>query len=41
MLDPVITYGPAHLAEHDRAAALDAVAESFTAIAAEHRLIAG
>ncbi|WP_344597928.1 NAD(P)H-dependent oxidoreductase [Actinomadura vinacea] len=35
VLDPVITYGPAHLAQRDRANALDAVRESFALIAAE------
>lgn len=35
VLAPVITYGPARLADHDRAAALDAVRESFALIAAE------
>lgn len=39
VLDPVITYGPARLDERERAAALDAVRESLTAIAAESQPI--
>lgn len=35
VLDPVVTYGPAHLAEQERAAALDAVRERFMLVAAE------
>jgi NAD(P)H dehydrogenase (quinone) len=32
-LSPVITYAPAHLGEHERLAALDAVRSSFRLIA--------
>ncbi|MEU3460815.1 NAD(P)H-dependent oxidoreductase [Streptomyces sp. NPDC006733] len=35
VLDPVITYGPAHLTGQERAAALDAVAQSVARAAAE------
>jgi NAD(P)H dehydrogenase (quinone) len=41
VLSPVITYGPAHLGDHQRAAALDAVRASFTEMGdrllADHR----
>ncbi|MEV4002401.1 NAD(P)H-dependent oxidoreductase [Actinomadura sp. NPDC049753] len=35
VLDPVVTYGPAHMTDQERAAALEAVRESVTLIAAE------
>lgn len=38
VLDPVITYGPAHLTDGERAAALDAVRESVARIAADSAL---
>ncbi|MEP9382489.1 NAD(P)H-dependent oxidoreductase [Nocardioides sp. KR10-350] len=34
VLDPVVTYGPAHLSDHERAAALNSVRESVALIAA-------
>ena len=37
VLDPVITYGPAHMADQERAAALEMVKESITRIAAGPR----
>lgn len=40
VLDPVVTYGPAHMDDESRAAALDAVRESFDHIAARQDLVA-
>ncbi|WP_141579206.1 NAD(P)H-dependent oxidoreductase [Actinomadura sp. WMMA1423] len=37
VLDPVVTYGPAHMTEEERAAALEAVRESVTLVAADPR----
>ncbi|MEV0661447.1 NAD(P)H-dependent oxidoreductase [Actinomadura luteofluorescens] len=37
VLDPVITYGPAHMADQERAAALETVKESITRVAADPR----
>ncbi|MYS40754.1 flavodoxin family protein [Streptomyces sp. SID89] len=39
VLAPVITYGPAHLTEQERAAALDAVRESVALVAADPRAV--
>ncbi|MGF1236747.1 NAD(P)H-dependent oxidoreductase [Streptomyces sp. 2-6] len=39
VLAPVITYGPAHLTEQERAAALDAVRESVALVAAAPRAV--
>ncbi|MEU2878439.1 NAD(P)H-dependent oxidoreductase, partial [Streptomyces sp. NPDC007070] len=39
VLAPVITYGPAHLTEEERAAALDAVRESVALVAADARAV--
>lgn len=35
VLDPVVTYGPAHMTDQERAAALDAVRESVALVAAD------
>ncbi|MEV7128086.1 NAD(P)H-dependent oxidoreductase [Streptomyces sp. NPDC093260] len=39
VLDPVITYGPAHLTEQQRAAALEAVRASVALVAADARTV--
>lgn len=37
VLDPVVTYGPAHMSDEERAAALDVVRESVRRVAADSR----
>lgn len=41
VLDPVVTYGPAHLSEHERAGAMDAVRERLALVAAEQQPVVG